>query len=405
MRTPSAKRSSPWPSRSLLVLATAALLAACSRPAPPEEPVRSVKLLTVGVGSLQSSLEYSGEVRARVESRLGFRVAGKIVKRQAELGQRVRAGEVLAQLDPKDYQLAADAARAQVASATTQRDLAAADYKRYQTLKDQNFISGAELERRDATLKAAQATLDQARAQLSSQGNQAAYTTLVADVSGVVTGIDAEPGQVVAAGTPVVRIAQDGPRDVVFSVPEDKVGAITPDSEVAVRGWSNGAELAGRVREVAASADAATRTYQVKVAVDGADVPPLGSTVYVKPKVLSHAGVPAIKLPTSALRQEGQATAVWVFDPASSTVKSQVVQIATADGNEAVVAGGLTPGMQVVATGVHVLSPGQKVVVYQPKNAPAPAGSAQAATNKIANPAPVSAAAPATASAASANAK
>ena len=180
MRTSSALRPSSRHSRFLLVLATATVLAACSRPAPPEEPVRSVKLLTVGVGAMQSSLEYAGEVRARVESRLGFRVAGKIVQRQAELGQRVKAGQVLAQLDPKDYQLAADAARAQVASATTQRDLAAADLKRYQALKDQNFISGAELERREATLKAAQATLDQARAQLSSQGNQAAYTTLVA---------------------------------------------------------------------------------------------------------------------------------------------------------------------------------------------------------------------------------
>ena len=208
MRTSSASRPFQRHCRTLLMVAAAALLAACSRPAPPEEPVRSVKLLTVGVGALQSSLEYSGEVRARVESRLGFRVAGKIVQRQAELGQRVRAGQVLAQLDPKDYQLATDAARAQLASATTQRDLAAADYKRYQALKDQNFISGAELERRDATLKAAQATLDQARAQLSSQGNQAAYTTLVADVAGVVTGIDAEPGQVVSAGTPVVRQAQ-----------------------------------------------------------------------------------------------------------------------------------------------------------------------------------------------------
>ncbi len=174
---------------------------------------------------------------------------------------------------------------------------------------------------------------------------------------------------------------------MVFAVPEDKVALITQGSEVAVRGWSGGAELAGRVREVAASADPATRTYQVKVAVEGADVPALGATVYVKPKVLSHAGVPAIKLPTSALRQEGQQTAVWVYDPASGTVKSQVVQIATADGNEAVVAGGLTPGMQVVATGVHVLSPGQKVLVYQPKTAPAPARKAQAATEKLANPA------------------
>ncbi|ART51426.1 efflux transporter periplasmic adaptor subunit [Acidovorax carolinensis] len=397
MRTPFTRRPSL---RYLFLVASVALLAACSRPAPPEEPVRSVKLLTVGLGALQSSLEYSGEVRARVESRLGFRVAGKIVQRQAELGQRVKAGQVLAQLDPRDYQLATDAARAQLASATTQRDLAAADYKRYQTLKDQNFISGAELERRESTLKAAQAALDQARAQLSSQGNQAAYTTLVADVSGVVTGIEAEPGQVVAAGTPVVRIAQDGARDVVFAVPEDKVAQIRPGQEVVARVWSGGAQLAGQVREVAASADAATRTYQVKVALEGAEVPPLGSTVYVTPKALSHAGAVAIKLPTSALRQEGQTTAVWVYDPATSTVKSQVVQIATADGNDAVVASGLTPGMQVVATGVHVLSPGQKVMVYQPKTAVAPVPKAQTAINSVALPAAPAASAAAAASSA-----
>ena len=138
----------------------------------------------------------------------------------------------------------------------TNRDLAAADFKRYPTLRDQNFISGAELERRETTLKAAQAQLDQAQAQLASQGNQAGYANLVADVSGVVTAVEAEPGQVVTAGTPVVRIAQDGPRDVVFSVPEDKVAAIKPGSDVAVRVWADDStSLAGKVREVAASAD------------------------------------------------------------------------------------------------------------------------------------------------------
>lgn len=361
------------------LLALGLVLTGCSRQEPPQEPVRAVKLLTVGVGPLQATQEYAGDVRARVESRLGFRVAGKIVQRPVELGQRVRAGQVLAELDPRDYQLAVDAARAQVASATTQRDLAQADFKRYAALKDQNFISGAELERREATLKAAQATLDQARAQLSSQGNQTQYTRLLADVAGVITGIDAEPGQVVAAGTPVVRIAQDGVRDAVFVVPEDKVAALAVGQDVAVKGWVSQQVLTGKIREVAASADAATRTYQVKVAIDRAETPPLGATVYVTPKALSHAGVVAIKLPTSALRQEGQATAVWVYDAASSSVKSQVVQIATADGNEAVVASGLQPGMQVVSTGVHVLSPGQKVTVYQQRNAALPQQTAQTA--------------------------
>jgi RND family efflux transporter MFP subunit len=364
------------------------LLAGCSRPAPPPEPVRAVKLVTVGEAPLQTHLEYAGEVRARVESRLGFRVAGKIVQRQAELGQRVQAGQVLAQLDPRDYALAAQAARAQVAAAATQRDLAAADVERFSKLRAQNFISGAELDRREAALKGAQATLDQARAQLAAQGNQEEYTRLAADAAGVVTGIDAEPGQVVAAGTPVVRIARDGPRDAVFSVPEDKVGQLRPGQPVRVRAWSQGTEMPGEVREVAASADPVTRTFQVKVAVQGGDVPPLGATVYVAPQALAREGVQAIKLPTSALRQEGGQTAVWVFEPAGEgggTVRSQPVQIATADGNEAVVAAGLAPGMRVVATGVHVLAPGQKVTVYQSKSAQAQAGKAQAAINAGAN--------------------
>ena len=388
MRTPSASRPFHGFHRYLTLLGAVALMTACSRPAPPQEPVRAVKLMTVGVGALESQLEYAGEVRARVESRLGFRVGGKIVQRQAELGQRVKAGQVLAQLDPKDYQLAAEAARAQVASATTQRDLAAADLKRFQSLRDQGFISGAEMERRSAQLKAAQATLDQARAQQSSQGNQAAYTQLLADAGGVVTGVDAEVGQVVAAGTPVVRLAQDGPRDVVFAVPEDRVAAVRVGQPVTVRAWASDGQWHGSVREVAAAADPVTRTYAVKVALAG-EAPPLGATVTVVPQQSGAQGAAVIKLPTSALRREGAGTAVWVFDEASSSVRSQPVQVAGADGNEAVIADGLTPGMRVVASGVHVLAPGQKVSVYQSKTATAPAKTAQAATNNVANePAP-----------------
>lgn len=364
----------PRLSAAFVMVGAALVLSACSKPAPPQEPIRAVKVMTVGVAELTSGAEFAGEVRARVESRLGFRVAGKIVRRPVELGQRVKAGEVLAQLDAQDYKLAADAARAQVAAAQTNRDLAAADFKRFAALRDQNFISGAELERRETTLKAAQAQLDQAQAQLAAQGNQAGYATLVADMSGVVTAVEAEPGQVVSAGTPVVRIAQDGARDVVFAVPEDKVAAIKPGAEVDVRVWAANQSMVGKVREVAASADPVTRTYVVKVALDAKDAPPLGATVYVQPRSLAHAGVQAIKLPTSALRQDGKATAVWVLDTASMTVKSQPVQIATADGNQAVVAGGLLPGMQVVAAGVHVLQPGQKVTIYQEKFAQAPAG-------------------------------
>ena len=374
----------------VFVLSSASLLlVACSRPAQPEEPIRAVKIMTVGVNTFSSGYEFAGEVRAKVESRLGFRVGGKIIRRQAELGQRVKAGQVLAQLDAQDYKLAADAARAQLQAAATNRDLAASDFKRYKELKDQNFISGAELERRETTLKAAQAQFEQARSQLAVQGNQASYASLVADVAGVVTAIEAEPGQVVTAGTPVVRIAADGVRDIVFSVPEDKITSFKPGMVVKVRGWVQDAQLAATVREVGASADPLTRTYQVKAALGAKDIaPPLGATMYVLPQGLGGAGtegLQVIKLPTSALRQEGKASAVWVLDKTTMTVKSQTVQIATADGNEAVIAAGLQPGMLVVSAGVHVLSPGQKVTIYREKVLPAEVNPAQTAINSGAN--------------------
>jgi RND family efflux transporter MFP subunit len=367
-------------------------LVGCSRPAPVEEPIRAVKLVTVGLESMQSAPEFAGEVRARVESSLGFRVGGKITRRQVDVGQRVKAGQVLAQLDPQDYKLAADAARAQLSAAAAHRDLAAADFKRYQALKDQNFISAAELERHDTTLKAAQAQFAQAQSQWSGQGNQLAYASLVADAAGVVTAVEAEPGQVVAAGTPVVRVAQDGPRDVVFAVPEDKVGSVKPGSGVVVRVWASNRTLTGVVREVAASADAVTRTFGVKVALPDQEAPALGSTVSVLPQALSRSGTPVIKLPTSALTRSGDATAVWVLEAASMTVRLVPVQIATADGNDVVVMAGLQPGMQVVVAGVHVLQPGQKVSVYKPPQFVAPDLKVPAALQPSALPAPLASA-------------
>ncbi|MDR2325081.1 MAG: efflux RND transporter periplasmic adaptor subunit [Acidovorax sp.] len=344
-------------------------VAGCSRKPAAEEPVRAVKLVTVGASNATAALEYAGEVRARTESRLGFRVAGKLVQRQVDVGQHVQAGQLLAQLDGSDYALAAQAAQAQVAAASTQRDLAAADLARYQALKDKNFISGAELDRRSAAFRSAQAQLDQAKANAASQSNQSGYTRLVADVAGVVTAVDAEPGQVVTAGTPVVRIAQDGPRDVLLAVPEDKRSQMHIGQAVQVRPWADGgALLQGQVREVAAAADPVTRTYAVKVALAG-DAPPLGATVYALPVGMGAEGNMLLKLPTAAVREQGGQSAVWVYDPQAQVVRSQAVTVASADGNQAVIAQGLQPGMQVVAAGVHVLTEGQHVTIYQDKYA------------------------------------
>ena len=254
--------------------------------------------------------------------------------------------------------------------------------RRFEGLRAQNFISSVELERREAAFKAADATLAQARAQAQAQGNQAAYARLQATTSGVVTGVEAEVGQVVTAGQPVVRLAHDGPRDAVFAVPEQAVMAFKPGQAMQAVLTSTGQVLKGRVREVGASADPVTRTFTIKLALDASEKLPLGATVNVQARALQGSQPPVIKLPTSALRQEGAGTAVWVLDEAAMTVRSQPVQVGTVDGNQVVIASGLQPGQKVVAAGVHVLTAGQKVTVYvDPAAAAVSAASAPASAS------------------------
>jgi RND family efflux transporter MFP subunit len=352
---------------SLSLLLAAAVLAACSKPAPPPEAVRAVRTQVVSADSAGGVHEYAAEVRARTESRLSFRVAGKVVRRAVNLGDTVKAGQVLAQLDPQDLRLGQEAARAAVNSAQVNWQQADADFKRFKELRDQGFISAAELERRETTLKAARAQLDQARAQSSVQVNQAAYTTLSADAGGVITGVDAEPGAVVAAGTPVLRLAQDGPRDVLFSVPEDQVAELRTLAQapgaLKVRLWGEGQRLLpASVREVSAAADPATRTFLVKADIGAAAVR-LGQTATVLVDRPRTVGV--IKLPLSAVMEMQGKASVWVVDKASMTVKPQPIQVAGAEGNTVLVSGGLQPGQTVVTAGVHVLTPGQKVKFYE----------------------------------------
>ncbi|GAB4401515.1 MAG: efflux RND transporter periplasmic adaptor subunit [Rhodoferax sp.] len=369
-------------------------LVGCSKPAPAPEPIRSVKLITVGEASARAQLEYSGEVRARFEPYLAFRVGGKLVRRTVEVGQRVKTGQVLAQLDAQDLTLARQAAQAQVNAARTSLDLAAADLKRFEELRAQNFISAAELDRRRAARDAAQAQLDQAQANLSTLGNQADYATLRAEHDGVVTAVLADPGQVLAAGTPVLHMALDGPRDAVFALPEDKAFAVNVGSAVQVQRWGSGTTVHATVRERGASADPVTRMFTLRASLPAGLDWPLGSTLTVWPDAVQHSGAAVLKLPTSALWQQGQGTAVWVFDAATGTVKAQPVKVATADGNDVVLAEGLTPGQQVVVAGVHVLSPGQKVLVYKEKSPPVLTSPVQAAPRSIASDASAAASRP-----------
>lgn len=369
-----------------VAIAAAFSLVACSKAPTAPDPVRAVRTLTVAAQSAGGSYEYAGEVRARTESRLSFRVGGKMLRRAVDLGDSVKAGQVLAQLDPQDLRLGQDASRAAVAVAQAGFDQNAADFKRYKDLHDQGFIGGAELERRESALKTARAQLEQARAQSTVQGNQAGYSTLLADASGVVTAVELEPGMVAAAGTPVLRLAHDGPRDVVFAVPEDKVGLIkalaTKPGHFKVRLWgATGEPLPATIREISAAADPVTRTFLVKADIGNAAASGirLGQTAAVQVELPQTPGV--TKLPLSALREEQGRSSVWLVDSQAMTVSSRAVQIAGADGNEAVISGGLAPGQIVVTAGVHVLNPGQKVKFYvDPAATAAASASARAGT-------------------------
>lgn len=364
----------------IFALAGVTALAACSKTETASDPVRAVRTQIISPQTAGGAFEYAGEVKSRTESRLSFRVGGKMLKRSVDLGDTVKAGQVLAQLDPQDLRLGQDAARAAVAMAQASYDQNAADFKRYKDLHDQGFIGPAELDRRDMALKTARAQLDQARAQANVQGNQASYAALLADASGVITGVDVEPGMVVAAGAPVLRLAHDGARDVVFSVPEDKVSLVKAMAAQAgrfkVRLWGADAPaLPATIREISAAADPTTRTFLIKADVGSASGMRLGQTATVLMELPQTAGV--TKLPLSALREEQGKSAVWLVDRGNMTVKSQIVTLAGADGNDAVISSGLAPGQVVVTAGVHVLNPGQKVKFYvDPGAPPASAGSA-----------------------------
>lgn len=353
---------------SLAIALAGALLAACSKPPEKTEDIRPVRVMQVASAGNSAVIELAGEVVPRYESRIGFRVGGKIVDRKIEIGSQVRRGQVLMQLDPADLQLSQAQAKAAVAAAESGLTLAKAELDRYRELRQKNFVSQAVLDAKESAYKSAVSNHEQAVAGLRVQSNQRSYATLVADADGVVTGLDAEVGQVVASGTPVVRLARSGGTEVRVSIPEDRVDALRRATAVTVRTWANpGAPLEGTVREVAPVADPATRTFTAKIAVPkaGPDVR-LGMTATVSFAIPAPEG---IRLPMTALFEEQGKTAVWVME--KGVVRRVPVQLAGAQGNEILVAAGLEPGQTVVTAGVNLLREGQKVTVLgQPSSTP-----------------------------------
>jgi len=352
----------------LVLVAAALVLTGCGKKVEPVEEVRPVRLMQLSPAQGRTDFEFSGEVRPRIESRLGFRVGGKIAARLVDVGASVRKGQPLARLDPTDLALAETGARAQFDAAKTDRDLAAADLKRYKELAARNFISAAELQRRQATFDSADARLGQAQANLRNQSNQTGYAVLTADADGVVTAIDTEVGQVVTPGQPVIRVAQTAEKEVAIGLPEDQVDMLRGISEVSIHTWSDpDRALPGRVREISAAADPVTRTYPTRVSIPN---PPadlrIGMTAVVSFTRTGQAA--AIRVPLTALLQDRGSNQVWIYQPGANgagTVKPVPVTLGEAQGNLIEVRQGLAPGQTIVTAGVHLLKPGQKVKPMQ----------------------------------------
>lgn len=336
------------------------LLAACSEAPPPPAAPKLVRTLIVGAGDaaldgLQRS--YSGEVRARIETTLGFRIAGKIVERRADVGMAVKAGQVLARLDPADAALQATQAEAQKA-------LAAADLARYRDLKAKNYISASALDARETNFKAAEA-------QASLAKNQSAYTTLVADRNGVIGQVLAEPGQVVSIGQAVFRLAPDGDREIAIALPEGEVSGFKLGQAAEVSFWATSGPAAkplfGRLREISPVADPVTRTFAARVSLKDADpLLPLGMTATVRFPT-GTPGATTLLVPLTAIFQQGNQPAVWTVG-ADNTVKLLAVSVSAYTEAGAVVTAGLKGGEQIVAAGVNLLAAGEKVRV-SPQNA------------------------------------
>jgi membrane fusion protein, multidrug efflux system len=356
-------------------LALAALLTGCggsSDSGPPPRPAMVARPQPVTA----DYMVFPGEVRARHESALAFQVGGKIARRRVDVGDRVRRGQVLAELDPDDLKLQAQAARAQLAAAQADLELARAERDRHRSLLERQLISQSLYDVRDNQARAAEARAQQARAQLDVASNQAGYAQLKANRDGVIAQRLAEAGQVVAAGQPVFQLAADGEREIVISLPEQDIGRYHAGQRVTVGLWSKPDQrIAGEVRELAPAADAGARTYAARIRIDGAaEGIELGQSARV---MFARNGLAALSVPLSALTADGGRHFVWVLDPARTTVARREVAIGPFGDDSATITEGLQADEWVVAAGVHLLRDGQPVRPVDRDNRPVALAAAQ----------------------------
>jgi multidrug efflux system membrane fusion protein len=366
----------------LAVLAAAVALAGCNSEAHTTEAPRPVLVMHPGGGAEAALTAYAGEIRAREESPLSFRVGGKLVRRDVDVGAHVRQGDLLAVLDAGDLAAQARAAQAQLTAAEAELGRARADQARYAKLAGQQLVSRSALDAQNAAATAAQGQVNAARANLDVARNQSAYTQLRAPHDGMIASRAAEAGQVVGAGQTVFTIAADGGREVAIALPESRIREFRVGQPVAVELWSApGQRLPGTIREIAPAADPQARTYATRVELTGeaAKAVDLGQSARVY--VQDSGTRAALTVPLSAIqRGTGDATAVWVVDPGTSRLRLAPVQLGAFGEATAPVLSGVNPGAWIVTAGGHLLREGQVVAPVDRENRPI----AMAATKPVA---------------------
>lgn len=347
----------------IAALGGVALLSGCGSKQAEGPIIRPALVFKIGQGAGLEADVYPGEVRARVEADMAFRIGGKMVSRLVDQGATVRQGQPLATLDPQDVKLAADAARAQVTATKAEYDFAEAEVKRFKTLLDKTFISQSAYDAKVNARDAAKARFESASAQAAVNANQASYATLAATQDGVVTQVTAEAGQVVAAGQAILRIANPREKEVAISVSESRIADFRAGGkgrELFIElASSPGKRFPAKVREIGAAADPATRTYPVRVSfVQSDDNVKLGMTANVA--FVGMASTEQIAVPLSAIYQQGDKTFVWVVGT-DNKVSPRPVSVVRYRENAALITGALKAGDVIVAAGVHKLQDGQVV--------------------------------------------
>jgi len=348
------------------LLLVALTLSGCGGKAEPEAPVRPVRSVLVAGGSTGESASYTAEIRSRYETDLSFQVGGKLIRRDVDVGATVKRNQVLAQLDQTDQQLGVDAARGAVPAAQSDLDRARSEEARFRDLLERGLTTRAQYQAQQTAVRSAEAKLSQTTAELRLAQQRLTYTTLRADQDGVVTRMEMEAGNVVAAGQRVMSIARPSELEAVFDVPDARIGAIRTASAVVINPLNaDGTAWAGRVREISPSADPVTRTYQVRTSIVN---PPsslrLGMTVSVT--LPGVGGPPNVALPLTSIFQKDGKPAVWIVKP-DNTVELRAVTVERYDSERVYITGGIRTGERVVTAGVHRLAPGDKVKVQPGK--------------------------------------